>query len=105
MLHEAFFVAADSTLVALIFVSGCSGILITINSLLCLTLCGPVAVNICGILKDVVLTAVGFAFFKTREVTASTAIGIGLSFVGASYFLYATYQKRKQEEKERFKVH
>tara|TARA_B110000285_G_C14956416_1_gene529414 strand:- start:109 stop:363 length:255 start_codon:yes stop_codon:yes gene_type:complete len=54
--------AANGLKLMLLF-SGCFGFVITMVILLTITLCGPIALNISGTLKDVVLTALGFFFF------------------------------------------
>ena len=99
MLVDAVFVTRDPQMLLLILLSGCSGILITICSILTVYLCGPVGLNISGIIKDVGLTFVGFAFFKNKQVTAETVVGITLSFVGATYFIWANFQTKKQQAK------
>ena len=87
-LHDIFMnpETKDSALATFILISGCCGILITIFSTLTVTVCGPIAINIAGTLKDVGLTYAGFVFFEA-EATRNTLIGIGLSFTGASYMV------------------
>lgn len=71
-----------------VMASGLSGIMITITTLMTVCICGPLAVNIAGTLKDVGLTYVGFIFFDDVTLTESVAVGLTLSFAGASYFVY-----------------
>jgi len=56
--------------------------------LLCIKLAGPVAVNISGTLKDVVLTYVGFMFFDDVKMTTPVLVGLVFSFGGAAYISY-----------------
>ena len=90
-----------------IMISGVSGIMITVSSILTVTLCGTVAPNVAGTIKDVGLTFVGFLFFKTNAVTIPVFTGISMSFIGAGFFAYSNYQeklklreKNQQVEKE-----
>jgi hypothetical protein len=53
----------NSSLGLQILISGSFGIMITMTSLLTVTICGPLAVNISGTMKDVALTYAGFVFF------------------------------------------
>ena len=83
----------------LIIISGCSGILITISSILTVTLCGPIAQNIAGTIKDVGLTFIGFFFFDVKKATPAVQAGITMSFMGASYFTYMNYLARVANNK------
>jgi len=83
---------ADPNMVTYILISGSFGILITMTALLCVTINGPISMNITGIFKDVGLTFAGFLFFSDAKVTPSNLIGMSLSFVGAAYFCYHRYQ-------------
>jgi hypothetical protein len=63
-LYEVFFTNnLSSNLAPLVMLSGSFGICITITSLLTVTICGPLAINIAGTIKDVALTYAGFLFF------------------------------------------
>jgi len=55
---------------------------------MCIKLAGPVAVNITGTLKDVILTYVGFIFFDNVEMTNPVLVGLVFSFTGAAYISY-----------------
>ena len=92
---------ADMTMVSYILISGSFGILITMTALLCVTINGPISMNITGIFKDVVLTYAGFLLFSDTKVTPANIFGMSLSLFGASYFCYCKYldsQKAKQPE-------
>ena len=75
-----------------IMISGSFGILITMTALLCVTVNGPISMNITGIFKDVYLTYAGFFFFNDTKVTPSNMAGMSLSLLGAIYFCYTKYQ-------------
>lgn len=75
-----------------IMLSGSFGILITMTALLCVTVNGPISMNITGIFKDVYLTYAGFFFFSDTKVTPSSMIGMSLSLLGATYFCFTKYQ-------------
>ena len=79
-----------------IMISGSFGILITMTALLCVTVNGPISMNITGIFKDVYLTYAGFFFFSDTKVTPSSMVGMSLSLFGASYFCYTKYQDSKK---------
>ena len=64
------------------------GIVITLSILLVCTTCSPVAVNITGTLKDVLLTYLGFAFFKNIKMSLALAGGLVLSFSGAGMYAF-----------------
>jgi magnesium-transporting ATPase (P-type) len=72
-LKEIFFGNAagekDVTMITYICISGSFGILITMTALLCVTLNGPISMNITGIFKDLFLTIVGFVMFADTSVT------------------------------------
>lgn len=78
-------------MVSYILISGTFGILITMTALLCVTINGPISMNITGIFKDVFLTYAGFFFFNDTKVTPSNMLGMSLSLFGASYFCYTKY--------------
>lgn len=81
-----------------ILISGSFGILITMTALLCVTVNGPISMNITGIFKDVYLTYAGFFFFSDTKVTPSSLAGMSLSLFGAAYFCYCKYQDSKKVE-------
>ena len=100
-LYQVIFEPADDAegLRFMLLVSGCFGFVITMSILLTITLCGPIALNISGTLKDVVLTALGFFFFPNDvQVSTSLFIGLTLSFTGATYFSYNKYKDHKEKE-------
>lgn len=78
-------------------VSGSFGIAITMTSLLTVTICGPLAVNISGTIKDVALTYVGFAFFDNVIASASVIVGLCFSFTGATFYSYDRYKSILEE--------
>ena len=59
------------------------------------TICNPVAFNITGNLKDVVLTYVGFMFFDDASLTMMVATGLFFSFIGAGSYAVDAYLKEK----------
>lgn len=52
--------------------------------------------------KDVLLTYVGFLFFKAN-VSFLVLLGISFSFLGASYYILSNYLKAKEEEAKKVK--
>jgi len=82
----------DYSMIFYMLISGSFGIVITITSLLCVTINGPISMNIGGIFKDVGLTYAGFVFFSDASATISQVVGMGLSFSGAAYFCHSKYQ-------------
>lgn len=68
------------------------------SALLCVTINGPISMNITGIFKDVGLTFAGFLFFSDAKLTPTNAFGMGLSLVGAVYFCIKKYQSIKADE-------
>lgn len=83
----------------LLLVSGSFGFIITMNVLLMVIICGPIALNVTGTAKDLILTFVGIAIFNDQKLTPAFIVGISLSFTGAGLF---TYQKVSAiQEKER----
>ena len=95
------FTASDPQvgLIVLLLVSGSFGFIITMNVLLMVIVCGPIALNVTGTFKDLILTFVGIAIFNDQKLTPSFLVGIALSFTGAGLF---TYQKVTAiQEKER----
>ena len=95
---------ADSKMVMYIMISGSFGILITMTALLCVTINGPISMNITGIFKDVGLTVAGFLFFSDTKLTASNLVGTALSFIGATYFCYSKYSASQEAAKKSAKV-
>ena len=75
-------------LCALLLVSGGFGFVITMNILLVVTICGPVALNVAGTSKDIILTFVGIAIFQDQKLSAPFLIGLALSFSGAGLFTW-----------------
>jgi hypothetical protein len=75
-------------LCAMLLVSGAFGFVITMNILLVVTICGPIAINVAGTFKDIILTFVGIAIFQDQKLTTSFLIGLALSFSGAGIFTY-----------------
>lgn len=100
-LNQVFFhPAEDATgLRFMLFVSGSFGFVITMVILLAITLCGPIALNITGTLKDVVLTALGFFFFPDDvKISQSLFVGLAISFTGATYYSYNKYKDHREKE-------
>jgi hypothetical protein len=83
---------ASLSIVSCLLISGSFGILITMTALLCVTINGPISMNITGIFKDVGLTFAGFLFFSDTKLTPMNAAGMGLSLLGAVYFCVKKYQ-------------
>jgi len=73
------------------------------SALLCVTINGPISMNITGIFKDVGLTFAGFLFFSDAKLTPTNAFGMGLSLVGAVYFCVKKYQAIKADEAKKVK--
>lgn len=73
---------------ALVWISGLSGIFITVATILTVTICGPSSLNAAGIIKDVGLTYVGFVLFEDAKATTNVLTGLLFSFCGALYFAY-----------------
>jgi len=86
------------TMIAYICISGSFGILITMTALLCVTVNGPISMNITGIFKDVFLTVIGFVMFADAKVTQSTIIGVSFSMIGAIYFCWTKYQSMMEAD-------
>lgn len=66
-----------------VMLSGVLGILITLSVLMVVTVVSPIANNITGNMKDIVLTYVGFIFFDDATLTKTLATGLAISFAGA----------------------
>jgi len=89
---------------ALVCFSGMSGILITICALMTVTVCGPIAMNISGSLKDVVLTMIGFALFDDANATPMLLAGLLISFIGAAYFTFKNVTRLMEPSTEKPKA-
>ncbi len=63
------------------------------SSLLTVALCGPVAICIVGLFKDVGLTIAGFLFFTDTNASQMMIIGLFVSFAGGVYYANGEYQK------------
>ena len=62
----------------------------------------PIAMNISGISKDLVLTYVGFVFFDDAAFTQLTALGLFISFLGAaSYFMHQYNRVMRHDRKKK----
>ena len=72
--------------------SGLMGITVTLAIFLCNGVASPVAMNISGISKDIVITYLGFVMFNDATLTQSMAFGLGLSFIGASSYIISNYK-------------
>lgn len=94
----------DSSMMTYIIVSGFCGIMINMFTLLCVTVNGPISTNITGIFKDVGLTVVGFIFFSDAKATWAILLGISLSFIGATYYVWNKYQASKRKEQMKVKT-
>ncbi len=73
-----------------------SGMIIMLTNLMVCTFCSAIANNITGTVKDVVLTYVGFFFFTDVNKSLPVLGGIGLSFLGASIYIFDAYKKQKK---------
>jgi len=90
MLEQAFFSPkSDLGLCLMLLLSGSFGIVILLASLITVTVCGPMAIVISGVFKDVSLTYVGFIFFTDATPTFLVKTGLIMSFSGAIYYSYA----------------
>lgn len=78
-------------LAILILVSGIFGVIIQFFHTVATTTIGPFTTNICGALKDVILTFVGFFFFKDVVATHDVILGLIISFTGSAYYIYQNY--------------
>ena len=65
---------------------------------------GPMLVNICGNLKDFVLTYIGFVLFtddsNTTKCTTLVLIGLSVSFLGAIYTLITKFKNSRSNTTE-----
>ena len=89
--------------VVMILLSGMFGILLTINYVLMVSIASPLSPNIAGTIKDVALTYFGFIFFNDVKLTLNIAVGISISFIGASYFAYSKYLEHISKDKKKNK--
>lgn len=96
------FTASDPQigLIALLLISGSFGFIITMNVLLMVIVCGPIALNVTGTFKDLILTFVGIAIFNDQKLTPSFIVGISLSFTGAGIFTYQKVSAIKEKERQ-----
>lgn len=82
----------------MLVVSGCFGFIITMNILLVVTIAGPIALNVAGTSKDLILTFVGIAIFQDQKLSPAFLIGLAFSFGGAGYFTYNKVQSAREAE-------
>jgi len=75
----------------MMLISGGSGIIITLSILCVVQVGGPILVNVTGIVKDVVLTYLGFMFFDDIQPTTMVLTGLAVSFAGATLALVDKY--------------
>ena len=73
-------------------ISGVFGIGIIINSLLTVIYFGPFASVFASVVGNVVLTYLGFKYFKDVEFNFNLFVGLAISFSGSIYFTYSKYQ-------------
>eukprot|EP00347_Sterkiella_histriomuscorum_P008457 403345027 len=76
---------------SLLLLSGLLGIFLTLFACLAYLVCEPLTVNVAGILKDVVLTYLGFLLFTDSHKSLIVAIGLGTSFLGGTLYMYRSY--------------
>lgn len=76
------------------------GIIITLSVLMVCTVVSPVAFNITGNMKDVVLTYVGFMFFNDASLTFFVGLGLTISFAGAASYALDQYFKEMDRKKK-----
>lgn len=62
-------------------------------------ICGPIALNVTGTAKDLILTFVGIAIFNDQKITPAFIVGISLSFTGAGIFTYQKVSDIKEKER------
>jgi hypothetical protein len=102
-LYNVISAGEQTGLIALLFISGSFGFIITMNVLLMVIICGPIALNVTGTFKDLILTFVGIAIFNDQKLTPSFIVGISLSFTGAGIFTYTkvtAIQEKERKDKE-----
>ena len=71
--------------------SGLMGITVTLAIFIVNGIASPVAMNLSGITKDLFLTYLGFVMFDDAKMTLLVGLGLGLSFIGATSYLYKQY--------------
>jgi len=81
-------------------ISGSFGIAIVMTQLLTITICGPLAVNISGSMKDVFLTYIGFIFFENVNATPAILCGLTFSFSGAAFYSYDRFKNSQAQAVE-----
>ena len=81
--------------IAWLVTSGILSVTITLSMLSVIILAGPIIVNVIGNIKDIVLTYLGFALFNDQELTMVVALGLAVSFCGASHTLITKFKQMK----------
>ena len=76
-------------------VTSIMSILSTFSMLAVVMLSGPVVVTIAAILRDLILTYIGFAFFTDIDFTILVIGGLLVSFAGAAHELVTKMLKLK----------
>ena len=84
-------------------ISGGLGIWINMFALLCVTINGPISINLTSVFKDFGLTYVGYLIFSDDKVTPAGLLGIALSFFGASYYLWTKYVESEAAKAKKVK--
>jgi len=98
---EPFYILKGDELVSFYVTLGLSGILgicLTMFACLAYLVCEPLTVNVAGILKDIILTYLGFILFTDAHRSTIVAVGLGVSFLGGTLYMqrsYAISQKPK----------
>ncbi|CDW82730.1 UNKNOWN [Stylonychia lemnae] len=87
---------AQNYFILYVFLSSIMGIVITVSVLMTVTVVSPIATNVTGNLKDVLLTYVGFIFFDDQSLTQMMLIGLTLSFMGSMIYVADSYNKQNQ---------
>jgi len=72
--------------VTYMFYNCLTGIMYTVSRLLAVSIGGAICCNITGVLKDVLLTYIGFIAFNTKPPSEQVLIGLALSFGGAIFY-------------------
>ena len=81
-------------------ISGGLGIWINMFALLCVTINGPISINLTSIFKDFGLTYIGYLIFSDDKVTPAGLLGMTLSFLGASYYCWTKYVDSEANKKK-----
>lgn len=89
------YLADPRFLAGLLLVSG-MGLLLSYASMLSTTYNSPLATNITGNAKDIVVTAAGAVLFPGFKASASSVSGLVLSFGGSAYYSYVKLQEAMQ---------